>query len=580
MGKQRQSLPLRQGCPPLIFRQTNKGFVNTKIDSYEQAQIYARVVRANSAALLVYLWHIFQGKNELVWDLDIDIQTYTLDRIVAGDFEDPRCSVRVAPRRLKTTIFSLIFNVFGWMNHPSKHLMYLTYGKDLLKKQVDDLRLIIRHEHFEWLQRAIKEYDPEYDIFELQEGSNNQSIVANTLGGSRISGKTGESEIAGATAHWLVIDDALNAKVMYNDETPEVVNMLLTTRARYDNLWKTRVVPGGFKLSIGHKMAEGDLQDYLIKDKAFPVVSLPLVYMDNLEYLSALDPRTENGQMLHNNMHTRFPNDLKERMEKLEVFWKLHQHSVYISNNVMFPVSSWRIKHLKDTAEVFMNKLLTWGGLLFNVWDHASTVNINSKFTCRVRMVLYRGVFYIFDVKKYKLMYNDMEIDFIADCNEYPESINVVENADNGRSLYQRYNPTAAPVWDNFNNKLRLISISTTGVSKKQRATFTASLNRSHKLFLIQADWNVSFVSEHLVFSTFTDQIDACSLGLWAIMTNRIDTDILGNVLDASELVDENSLVVVGDNQNNQKLKYTMEESSGQNQNNPLRDFLFDNRYS
>lgn len=527
---------MRENCPPLLFRD-NQGIVNTKIDSQEQIEIFARDVRKNSSLLLIYLWHTFKADAPLIWDMDLDIQTYVLDRAVAGDFLDNRCSMRVGPRRLKTTIFSLIGNIYIWMNKPSDAIMYITYGHPLINGQVTSLRTIMSHDKFFAIQEAIQKQDPEYQIFKMADNNNSVTVFANNLGGIRTSSKSGEGETAGGTANWLIMDDMHNPVVMKptKTESEDLTTKLLSVRNKYDTLFKRRVVPGGFEFSIGHKMADGDLQDYLIKDKEWPVVSIPLVFFKALDCLSALDPRTEDGQILHNNMHKKHPEDLRKRMENQEDFYKLDLHSNLISNNVMFPVGVWRIKYLEDSLDTFVDNLVRLGGIIFNSWDHASTTNSNSKFTARTRLLMYKGLFYAVDVKRYKMSFNDMEFDFIQDCMQYPNSINVLENADNGRTLFQRHNSTEAAVWDQTNNPLRLVCVTTTGVNKKQRASFTATLTRQRQIILISADWNPIFIQEHLMFGAITDIIDSCSLTIWAIVTNRIESSLDGDAINMDD---------------------------------------------
>ena len=142
---------------------------------------------------LVDNWHIQYLCDELqeVGERIIDRQEKQYDLII-----------NIPPGESKSTICTIMFPVWLWINDPSMRVISGSYSSSLSIEHATKSRDIIRSDRFQLLFG---------DLFQMKSDSDNKSHYQNDSNGERKAVSTGGA-VTGSHAHLILIDDPINPK--------------------------------------------------------------------------------------------------------------------------------------------------------------------------------------------------------------------------------------------------------------------------------------------------------------------------------------------------------------------------------
>ena len=146
---------------------------------------------------LVDNWHIEYLCNEL---------QIVADRVFNRENKEHDLIINIAPGESKSSIATVFFPVWCWINDPSTRTISSSYSASLSISHAVKSRDIITSDKF-------KEYYPQIELKRDQSG---KSEYKNTKHGERIATSTGGT-ITGKHGHFIIIDDPLNPKEAASD---------------------------------------------------------------------------------------------------------------------------------------------------------------------------------------------------------------------------------------------------------------------------------------------------------------------------------------------------------------------------
>jgi predicted phage terminase large subunit-like protein len=201
--------------------------------------------------------------------------------------------INIPPRFAKSTICSISFPTWAWINKPEEQFMTTSYSDDIVLRDSTRSRSLIQHEWYQegWGHR-----------FELRKNVNQKSRYENNLGGYRIASTIGAGKQLGEGYTCLIVDDPLKSIEAFNKAACSKVidwwKYTISTRANTDN---------AVRLIIMQRLSEMDLVEHILKEDAqeedWYHLCLPMRYEKRPKYvtrspLKFVDPRTEEGELL------------------------------------------------------------------------------------------------------------------------------------------------------------------------------------------------------------------------------------------------------------------------------------------
>ena len=201
--------------------------------------------------------------------------------------ETRKLAIAISPRKGKSTLCSVIFPVWCWLDDPRHQFLTVSYGQNLSTRDALYSRRLIESN---WFQ---KNYGQEITLTDDQ---NLKTRYENTAGGRRLStsvtgGGTGEgSDI-------LTFDDPHKASEARSEKKREAVidSYVGTFSNRYND-------PDTFaKLIVHQRVHHEDLIGYVLKEEGdWDYLCLPEEY-EGVKYFTSIgweDPRTRIGELL------------------------------------------------------------------------------------------------------------------------------------------------------------------------------------------------------------------------------------------------------------------------------------------
>lgn len=150
-------------------------------------------------------WHIEYLCNELQ-----DIA----ERVFRREPLEHNLIINISPGETKSTISTIMFPVWCWVNDPTLRIITASYSKDLAMYHATKSRDIIRSDKFQQLFG---------DEFQVRKDMDAKSVYGNDQGGQRITASVG-STITGKHAHIIIADDPLSSDQAKSDVEREKAN--------------------------------------------------------------------------------------------------------------------------------------------------------------------------------------------------------------------------------------------------------------------------------------------------------------------------------------------------------------------
>lgn len=227
-------------------------------------------------------WHIIEPQTPLLSSWYVDAECDHAQAVTEGKIRN--LIVNKPPRTLKSSIWSVAWPAWVWINDPGHRWLYASYGiRPAERDSVACRRLIESH----WYQKRWA------DKFKLTTDQNTKGHFDNDKGGRRYT-----TSIEAGTTSWgastIVIDDANQADE--NDSTRQ------GTCDWYDNTMTSRLdqPKTGSIVNVQQRCGEDDLSGHLMRLRGWVVLCIRMEWEgpQQATLIGWTDPRTKFGELL------------------------------------------------------------------------------------------------------------------------------------------------------------------------------------------------------------------------------------------------------------------------------------------
>lgn len=474
-----------------------------------------------------YAYFVKEFWNEVVpdlciWNWHMDYLCSELEKVARRVFKRlPKkydLIINIPPGTSKSTIVTIMFPVWCWINDPTLRFIAGSHNKDLSLEHADFSRDLVRSDKFKRYfpnlhMRKDKENKSNYRMEYIVEDKETQRFYTRQ-GGNRLSTSVGAA-VTGHHAHILLVDDPLDPKKAASEVELKTANTWIgrTLSTRKVNKKVTPTILIMQRLAeddcTGHMLAKGHKQKK-IRHICLPG-SIPVKPNSNEEW----DVSPEECRAMYSPEGLldakRHPwSVLLEMEEDLGQFGYAGQvgQAPTPPEGGMFKVTRFTfIDSLKEHSAK-ISKMVRY-------WDKAATENKDNPQACWtvgcLMALMTDGSFVILDVVRGQWGTEEREkhIRLTAETDKSRFRGNVM--------TYLEQEPGSGGK-DSIISSIKNLSGHRAYADKPQgdkifRADPYSVQVNNHNFYLVRGEWNAEFVSEHrfFPFSKFKDQVDAAS---------------------------------------------------------------------
>ena len=435
----------------------------------------------------------------------IDHLCYGITRLIDGDIN--RLLINLPPQHLKSFVGTICLAAFLLGRNPRLRILLVAYNDTFAEALCGKIRDMMQSSWYrEAFTTRIKDGHSRANDFETGDG-----------GGVYAAAATGA--ITGRPADFVIYDDPHEIGDWNNDRKLDLVwanfNTLLS---RLNN----RGSAGGRMLVVAHRVSEKDLSSYLLKERGWTYLRLPLIAVKTRTYELGHEEWTrEKGHLLR---AEAYPASEIERLRRTQVappFELFHQQG--LGSNA---ATKARAEHFQSFAQ-FQQPI---SPVVLSV-DPGVSGGPNAS-----RSVIQA---WQFDSKHYFLIdqfcdqcdAEELRVAFWSFVRKHHPSVALIENTANGPALYSAIRTKA---------KFQIKMITPRRDSKAVRLHDHLPKIRGKKIFLPEfAIWREAFIAEITSYpGEFDDQIDA--------MTQYLDFMDTKPVIPARPVRDSGIVVSLG----------------------------------
>ena len=214
----------------------------------------------------------------------IDAVCEHLEAVTRGDIRN--LLITIPPRHTKSTIVSVMWPSWEWLNHPERRWLFASYAESLaIRDNVRSRRLV----QSAWYQENWG------DRFQFADDQNQKQKTENDHGGHRIAVGTGGSA-TGEGGDRLVIDDPHNVGEI------ESAVVRKGTLDWFDQVWSTRAndPKTSSKVVIMQRSHCDDLAGHVLEQGGWEHLCIPAEYEGDARRTAVgwSDPRQQEGELL------------------------------------------------------------------------------------------------------------------------------------------------------------------------------------------------------------------------------------------------------------------------------------------
>lgn len=469
--------------------------------SDERAEVEARLGPRSFKAFFRMAWpHIDPA--HLLWNWHLDLVCDQMEAVARREVTE--MVICVPPRSLKSQILSVAFPAWVWTWFPQAKFITGSNELTLATRDAVKTRRLVESD---WYQRRWGAKSPwltrmsdgrENPGVTLAGDQNNKTYYETTAGGHRFCCTPG-SNVTGHGGDFVTVDDP------HPTQKAESEAERLKVKTWWWEAIPTRLnePDRGVKLVIQQRVHHDDLAGSCIQRKWRHLV-LPMEFEADHPQRHPLDPRTEDGQLLHPERTSRIAlGRLKSALGEYGSAGQLQQRPTQRAGG-MFQRAWFRVVPRSAVPpEAFHNRVRRW--------DLAATVPEAGKdpdWTAGLLMGKCNlGRYWIFDVQRFRAPPHEVEQAIKGMGSQDGTGTRVVMSQDPGqagKSQVAYLTPRLAP--------LPLEWVVETG-EKADRARGLAAQAGIGNVFLVEGSWNEAFLDEIAQFplGTHDDQVDCAS---------------------------------------------------------------------
>lgn len=265
---------------------------------YERDAATTALAKRDFATFVKVAWHVLEPSTPLLWNWHIDALALHLQAVYTREIT--RLLINIAPGHAKSSIVSVLFPVWCWINDPYSRWLCASHGLDLSLRDNGNRRRLIESE---WFQTHYG------NIFTLAEDQNAKSFFQNDKNGYFACAAT-RSSVTGKRASHLLIDDPHNANE--GDANRKA------TVEWYGKSWVSRIndQQTGPMVVVGQCIHSEDLSNHLLKLGGWEHLCLPSEFEPKRRSVTKIgweDPRKTEGELL---WPKKFPREVLDDQKK------------------------------------------------------------------------------------------------------------------------------------------------------------------------------------------------------------------------------------------------------------------------
>lgn len=247
--------------------------------------IDAQLARLSLHDFVRQAWHVIEPATPFSDNWHIQGICEHLEAVTRGDIRN--LLINMPPRCAKSTIVSVMWPCWVWIQHPDRRWMFSSYALSLAIRDSVKCRRLIESP---WYQRHFG------DAFQLADDQNAKSRFENDRRGYRLAMSVG-SGVTGEGGDAVVVDDPHNVKTADSEAIREA------TLEWWDQAMSTRLnnPKTGAKVIVMQRVHDGDLSGHVLQQGGYEHLMLPMEYEPSQAHVTAIgwtDPRREDGELL------------------------------------------------------------------------------------------------------------------------------------------------------------------------------------------------------------------------------------------------------------------------------------------
>lgn len=324
--------------------------------------------------------------------------------------------IHVPPRSGKTSLVSIAFPAWVWLQSPSERFMYASYASSLSIEHSLKCRRLIESD---WYQSRWGK------IFKLAPDQNAKGFFENTLFGARISTSVGATT-TGKGASILILDDPNSAQDKESEVKRESTNLWVS------QVWSTRLndPKKDVRIVVQQRLHDNDVSGNILskdEDSDWTKLILPMEFEAARRAKTFIngkiwqDPRTKEGELLN---EERFgEKEIKRFKNELGSYGYAGQYQQRPSPEEGGIIKkNWFKLWQKDTVPVFQHIIQSWDTALeardTNAYSACTTWGVFQNAThgsCLMLLSMWRGRVEYPELRKMaQRLYNDYRDDGVA----------------------------------------------------------------------------------------------------------------------------------------------------------------------
>lgn len=423
-----------------------------------------------------------------------------------------KLAIGISPRKGKSSICSVLFHPWVWIQDPTHQFMGASYGAKLALRDAVKSRALING-HF---------YKKKWgNNFKMLEDQNEKAKYVNDKGGYRLTTSV-DGLGTGEGCDIQTIDDPHKAN--HADSRVELDH----TYDWYVNTMSSRWNdPDTFaQLLIHQRLASNDLIGRVTsEDSEWVYLKLPEEYTPTtfISPINWYDPRTEEGELLAPNMLSKEQAEAEKAKGLRRWFAQFQQEPAYSKGGY---INSENLQYFNsDTIPSVFDYLLS-------SWDLADGVTEGSAFTVGGVIGVVGNKKYLLDLMRNKLTFPEQIKEFIKLRNKWTCHFHLIEIKSNGRAFFDTIESDYKQLL-RHDEKLIQINPVEYGGSKEQRLNAVTPEFETHKLFYIPTkaykNWSEIVTKELTGFPNYetNDIVDMVTQALNWIKKNKSKTNNL-----------------------------------------------------
>ena len=409
-------------------------------------------------------WHIELICNKLQEELE---------RIIKGEERTKHLVINIPPRTLKSELVNVFFSVYCWVRKSSLKFISSSYSASLSIDLSTKARRLIESDWF----------INHFPNVQISKDENTKSKYTTPQGGLRYCTSTGGT-VTGMGADIVVIDDPQNPQLARSEVERENANQFFNETLR-SRLNQPEI---GVFIVIMQRLHENDLTGMLLKKEPeeWQHICLPAEVSDNVLPID-LKKFYKDGLLFSQRLSKKVLSSFKKGLGSYGYSGQYSQLPSPADGGIL--KGNWVniVQSIKDENNEYVNlDNLTWDFFFDTAYTKKQENDPSALLSCSY----YNNNLYIRKVEAIRLEFPELvkEIPRFCEVNGYDRnSIAYVEPKASGKSVVQYLKQ---------NLSINIVEGETPTTDKVSRANSVSAFIESGRCYLLEGNWNESFLNE------------------------------------------------------------------------------------